>query len=356
MCSPGLVYPPGQEGPFQGEDIENSDQEDYLAGFDCIDPDRLASATHTRTSDLKNDESAIQKKHRKILPRYQQTFDVDDFSPINREARRALLNLLHHKETLTEECCETYSRQQRSLPLGTAYGASDQFLPQAQKAVRLAHFLSAFQQAQLPPEPRRRGRRHSPTDDPPLHVDLLFGEVVAAVMSDRRIIASGIFYDQGRYIDQDGQESELFGPYAYKSTPDDIETVQAVDKVADEPPYTSEPWFQDLRDIWIASTEGLESYRQRPIIRSDVAGSDVKEHHYYPIDYHAATIQDGIWTEPFYPCDDRVNDFVLVYSVPFFGVYDVSFEVEFRLKLCLSKLDLSQDYLVFYDILCVWRS
>lgn len=35
-CLPGLVYPPGQEGPFRGIDIERASEEEYEEGFDCV--------------------------------------------------------------------------------------------------------------------------------------------------------------------------------------------------------------------------------------------------------------------------------------------------------------------------------
>ena len=40
VCRKGLYYPWGQNGPFQGVDIEQSTEEQYTNGtFDCVTPE-----------------------------------------------------------------------------------------------------------------------------------------------------------------------------------------------------------------------------------------------------------------------------------------------------------------------------
>ena len=69
----------------------------------------------------------------------------------------------------------------------------------------------------------------------------------------------------------------------------------------------------------------LEEFNEIPWIRSNVEGNSPwrpESVQGKTLGYRAATEEDGEWSAPYYPCHDRVRDFVawtITYSVPFFG-------------------------------------
>ena len=49
-----------------------------------------------------------------------------------------------------------------------------------------------------------------------LNVDLIFGEVIANVMGDLKIKASGVFFDVDKFEGPGNDKRQFFGPKAYR--------------------------------------------------------------------------------------------------------------------------------------------
>ena len=82
----------------------------------------------------------------------------------------------------------------------------------------------------------------------------LFGEVLANVMGDLRIEASGVFYDIDKYKGPDDETRQYFGPYAYRFKEElggdgtdatDVKTrFRAEDFAGHKTHYLDEEWFK----------------------------------------------------------------------------------------------------------------
>lgn len=66
------------------------------------------------------------------------------------------------------------------------------------------------------------------------------------------------------------------------------------------------------------------------MIRSDLDGTSLNKFQIYPLYYSAPLETDGWWSEPYYDCDGYVNEWVITYSVPFFGFNSIGSALEFK--------------------------
>jgi len=109
---------------------------------------------------------------------------------------------------------------------------------------------------------------------------------------------------------------------------------RAVDFAGFPEPYISEPWFEDVKERWQSNTYGLTRFIEKPMIRSDVNGTSLVKFELFPLYFRAPKEEDGLWSEPYFDCDGYVNEWIVTYSVPFFGLNSVATDIEFKSVSC----------------------
>ncbi|ELU11322.1 hypothetical protein CAPTEDRAFT_161811 [Capitella teleta] len=334
VCKPGYRYPPWQQGPFNGIEIESSTLEEYENGFDCV-PVELQEEVAVPKQKVVSKHTAHHRQKR-------QAFDQVKYD--------RMMAIIEHKESVNKDNCETFKAEELELPGDVAYGVEREFSEQARTALRLAHFLSNFlQNIDLYEEyGNLRG-------DKLLNIELLFGEALANVMGDLRIKGSGVFYDIDKFKGPDLLTRQFFGPYAYRyekedeggETGDRANThFRAIDFAGFENHYLDAPWFKNVKERWQSNTYGLIKYTEKPLIRSDLGGTSLKKFELYPLYYRAPSEKDGWWSAPYFDCNGYVNDWIISYSVPFFGQNSIGSAIEFkgivRVDIRLDELDINQ--------------
>ncbi|PAA76402.1 hypothetical protein BOX15_Mlig029453g2 [Macrostomum lignano] len=284
------------------------------------------------------------------------TFDADRF--------KAATQLISFTASVTPENCAAKTPQQLELPGEAGYGADTSFQVQARSALRLAHFLSAFSQNVNPDEVY--GPFYS---DKHLNRDQLFGEAFANVMSDGWIRSAGIYYDREAFWDPLlKRRIEYFGPTAFKLASDDTgdQKQRQLSFVAEdaagwplERAYFERDWFRILKQRWASNTYGLETFVNKPYVRTDLNGTGSKPFQRYPLYYRAPRFADMYWSKPYFDCNRNrdpnsrhVNDWVITVAAPFFG-YSEQRSLQFlgvtAVTVRLDKLDINQCPGNFYE-------
>lgn len=223
--------------------------------------------------------------------------------------------------SITSENCVNVAPENLLLPGDVGYGVSTQFEFQARTALRLAHFLSNYLQNADPNE--HFGYHKGGSRLIPQHI---FGEVVANVMADFRIMSSGVFFDKYIFKESETSVKELFGPFAFRQRG----LYRAVDSAGLQTPYTEKDWFLKSKQRWKLNTFGLKTYKMRAHVRTDFNGTSNIPFEYYPMRYKAPMLKDGFWTRPYFRCDGLVNKWVVTYVVPFFGVDELRTTIIFK--------------------------
>lgn len=302
----------------------------------------------------------VSKKKISYVPRYKrdtvhirrkrQSFDQEGYD--------RMMRILNHKDSVTEDNCHEFKESDLYLPGDVGYNVENAFSSQARVALRLSHFLSNFlQNVDLYEEyGNLRGDRL-------LNTEQIFGEVLANTMGDLMIKGSGVFFDIDKFHGPDGMSREFFGPYSWRfeethktAGPDsNVANIhfRAIDYAGFPEPYISEPWFKNVKERWQSNTYGLTRFIEKPMIRSDVNGTSLVKFELFPLYFRAPKEEDGLWSEPYFDCDGYVNEWIVTYSVPFFGLNSVHTDIEFKgvviVDVPLSWLDINQcpqDYFV----------
>jgi len=99
-------------------------------------------------------------------------------------------------------------------------------------------------------------------------------------------------------------------------------------------PYISKPWFRGVKERWQSNTYGLTRFIEKPMIRSDVNGTSLVKFELFPLYFRAPKEEDGLWSEPYFDCHGFVNEWIVTYSVPFFGLNSVATDIEFKSVPC----------------------
>ena len=232
--------------------------------------------------------------------------------------------ILDRKNRINGDNCGTFKDEELQLPGDVSYGARKQFSPQARTALRLAHFLSNFLQNVDFYEEYGNLRA-----DNLLNVDQIFGEVLANVMGDYRVLGSGVFFDRDKYRGPDGNTKQFFGPYAWRTSVSGTRYL-ALDYAGFEKHYLDDVWFKNIKERWVSNTYGLQRFVSKPMIRSDLDGTSLKKFEFFPMYYYAPHEDDGLWSLPYFDCDGYINNWVLTYSVPFFGLNSLRTHLEFK--------------------------
>lgn len=66
------------------------------------------------------------------------------------------------------------------------------------------------------------------------------------------------------------------------------------------------------------------------LYRSDLEGSSLRKFELYPLYYYAPNEEDGWWSAPYFDCNGYVNEWVITYSIPFFGQNNIGSAIEFK--------------------------
>lgn len=253
--------------------------------------------------------------------------------------RYARLNkIMDRKDSISADSCESKHAYERFLPGDAAYDVESQFEAEGRTALRLAHFLSDF--LQNVDEYEQFG---SMDGDRRLNETHVFGEVIANVISNFKIVGSGVFFDRysfrmsppinntdPRY--SNGITREFFGPYAWvkKKGTGIVLDFKAEDFAGHEKFYTDEAWFRNMKARWQTNFVMLKKFTLKPMIRSDPAGTSLIRFEHYPLNFYAPTYEQGEWLRPEFKCDKRVMDWVVTYVVPFFGLDSLKSKLEFK--------------------------
>jgi hypothetical protein len=155
---------------------------------------------------------------------------------------------------INRDNCKTFSNRAMLLPGDVGYGAAYQFDTQARSALRISHLLSNWFQNVIPGENfgyLKGGNR--------IHHELMFGEVLANVMADYKVLSSGVYFEPHVFEDWDGKSREFFGPFAWKRD----KSVYAIDTAGFKNRYIDEDWYVRIRQRWQTNTKGVLKYRMK---------------------------------------------------------------------------------------------
>ncbi|XP_005102873.2 uncharacterized protein LOC101862881 [Aplysia californica] len=247
------------------------------------------------------------------------------------------MRLLRQKGSVTSSNCHEKPNHQLLLPGDVGYGVHKQFRPEGQTAVRLSNFLSLYLQNVMKTENfgNLRGGQQ-------LHEDQLFGEVLANVMGNFKIYSAGLYFDRYKFQNDDGTFRQFFGPWAFRKRG----SYFIIDTAGYSSYYTDEDWFMRAKSRFATNFQGLKTFKIRPYIRSNPAGTSSIRHEYFPVTYRAAPYETGFWTRPHFRCDGHVDAWVMTYVTPFFGLDSLRKRLEFRgvatVDVPLSLLEINQ--------------
>lgn len=286
---------------------------------------------------------------------------LSSFAPDRYNAVKALID---QTIAITPETCGSTPPDKLVLPGEVGFGADKQFEVQARTALRLAHFLSAFQQ-NVNPDEIYGGLR----GDKFLNEHQIYGEVFSNVMADQWILSSGVYFDRDSFSNPEtNRKLEFFGPTAYK-----IGSEQRTDQKQRELSFIAEDaagwpssrayyekdWFKVLKERWASNTYGLEKFVTKPYVRFDLNGTSSKPFQRFPIYYRAPRFEDVYWSKPYFDCNPNkdpnrrsLSAWVITASVPFFGISPyktLQFMGVVAVTVPLSKMDINMCPSNFYE-------
>lgn len=363
-CRWGHRYPNDIEQPYWGYNIEQSTLTEYRKGFNCPAVDYMhvlpvisqVSSVSVEFFEEEYNTGVFQSRSLKSVNIIKSPRGFEERTNRNRKKRslygrplfdpsayERVLRIYRQKTSVTKSNCKKLSPSSLILPGDVGYGVDSQFKYQASTALRLAHFLSAFLQNMEDMDSfghiKGGGR---------LHQEHLFGEVLANVMADFKILSSGIFYEPYTFRNPNETVRELFGPYAYRKNGG----FYALDSAGLDRHYTLELWYREMKYRWNTNTEFLKTFNIRSMMRSDINGSSSVRHEHFPVTYRAPTIEQGLWMPPVFKCDDRVDTWVMTYVVPFFRGIKISRKVQFSgvvtIDVPLDRLEINPCPQPFY--------
>ena len=255
-------------------------------------------------------------------------------------------SIFQQKSAIDRQTCNNAKDlSQLHLPEEVAYGADTQFEAQGRTALKTAHFLSSFLQNagelcdilttmrkyRMYPEEREIAERINET-----HV---FGEVIANVISDFKIAGFGVFFDRNKFKVNNESTRELFGPFAYRipSNTSDAGEFKVIDFAGFPTSYVDQDWFEKTKENWTSNLDRLEEFSERlgyPNNHNTSFKDEYSERLGYTgthnVSFKAPSYADGKWSRPMFKCDGRIMEWVVTYTVPFFGPVSSGTDVEFK--------------------------
>ena len=252
------------------------------------------------------------KKKKKVRRRRQAEFSELAVSRLQR--------ILDSIKRVSKDNCHNISPSGRMLPGDVAYGVETQFDTQARWALRIAYVLCGwYQKAEI-------GVNYGSLKPPGnLYEDILFAEVISAVMADHKVVSVGVYFEPYVYANPDGTTRELFGPFAYRNHKDEI---YAIDRAGLPDKYTNEDWYVRVRERWQTNQKGLKKFRQKMRVRWDINGTS-----YFKVrgmSYRAPPVGLGYWTHPHFRCDGMVDKWVVTYVTPIIGYDSLKVKRQFK--------------------------
>lgn len=242
--------------PYTGRQLR-SINESVVSGPTNKKPSQKPVKTAKRTpvkkdyidQEFSNKQKPLKKKNKKRRKREAQ-FDQISFDRMQSIFRKI--------KNINKDNCKTFSNRAMLLPGDVGYGVETQFDTQARFALRISHLLSNWYQNVIPGENfgyLKGGNR--------IHHELMFGEVLANVMADYKVLSSGVYFEPHVFEDWDGKSREYFGPFAYKRD----NNAFAIDTAGFKSRYTDEDWYVKIRQRWQTNTAGLLKYRMKAKVR-----------------------------------------------------------------------------------------
>lgn len=215
--------------------------------------------------------------------------------------------------TIGAKNCHRFPLSDLKMPGTASYGAAQQFEGEAATALRLAHFLSAFLQLNQPNYAVAAIRLGQI-----LHEEHVIGEALANVAGNTRIVSSGVFFDRNTFVDSKNNRRQFFGPLVYRPQSMAEESFVAKD-MTNFGGYANQSWFSELKERWGANAHNLQKFFVLASIRGEPYSDKAIPHPDHPMNFWAAKIEDGFWTQPYFDCSGPVKQWLLTYAVPFFG-------------------------------------
>ena len=259
----------------------------------------------------------LEDKYRKRRKRTTNSGERSEFDQMRFDK---MMRIFRQKASIDATSCKSSAPSLLHLPGDAAYGVDKQFEYQGRTALRLAHFLSNFLQNVQASDNfgnLRGGGR--------LHLEQMFGEVIANVMADHKILSSAIYFEPYMFENQDGSKRELFGPFAYVKGGRAL----ALDTAGYTRKYIYEDFYVRMKSNWKTNFEHLKIYKMRPMVRYDPKGTSQIRFEYFPMRYKAPAYYDGRWSNPYFRCDGMVDNWIMTYSTPFFTKNYISNRIEF---------------------------
>uniref|UniRef100_A0A1I8FL09 G-protein coupled receptor 158 n=1 Tax=Macrostomum lignano TaxID=282301 RepID=A0A1I8FL09_9PLAT len=219
----------------------------------------------------------------------QNIYYLGRLSSFSSDRYNAVKALMRQYVSITPENCGAQPPDRLVLPGEVGFGADKQFEVQARTALRLAHFLSAFQQNVNP------------------------DEIYGGVHGDKYLNEHQIYAGSEQRTDQKQRELSFVAEDAAG-----WEAARA---------YYERDWFKLLKERWASNTYGLEKFVTKPFVRFDLNGTSSKPFQRFPIYYRAPRYEDIYWSKPYFDCNKdkdpnkrHLNAWVITVAVPFFGI------------------------------------
>lgn len=329
-CRPGYRRPRIVRNPYHGELIERATEHDYRTGFNCKKIGYLMVQTQNLLRIAEEDRLrfiGMQANHMAIL----------NISSGGNKDPHLVFTLM---KAVTASNCAEIGRQRPELlrlPGDVAHGREWHLENEARSAVRLANFLSGFLQTVDPKDLFAEFR----VPDRSLTQDQIIGEAMSLVAGNQRILGCGVYFDRKQFPGR-----PLYAPYAYRRHRNERRFY--VDDMARfrGAAYLHEGFFSQLKTRWAANLDDLVTYTTKIRIRYNSTGHNPINYDHYPLQYHAAEVEHGYWTDPYFDCGGLHTDWVMVYASPFFGWDSLHDRIEFKgvvaVTVMLSELDINQ--------------
>ncbi|RWS10366.1 uncharacterized protein B4U79_07551 [Dinothrombium tinctorium] len=334
-CQPGYRLPKTVRSPYLGELIERATQAEYKKGFGCEKIGYMAVRTQVtgRLSDYDRMRFVGRIKTLTGLTGNMSTSPRMDPTWV----------MKYTKYEVTKANCHEFLKttpEKLTLRGDIAFGKEHRFENEARMALRLANFISAFLQVVNPDEKFAEFR----VPDRSLTVDQIIGEALSVVIGDGEILGCGVLFDRNKFPNH-----TLFAPYAYRvdrNSPNFyVDDLSRYSWNANRF-YLHQKYFEILKTRWSSNMDDLQTYTNKINIRYNSSGLYTITNDVYPVQYKAAELNHGYWTSPYFDCGGFHNQWILTYSVPFFGFDKIKSNLEFKgvvtVSMPLDRLDINQ--------------
>lgn len=332
-CRPGFRLPRVAKTPFLGETVERATSAQYNREFEC---ERIGYLG-VRTQNVQK----LSKFDRNMLLSRVQTLTGLDRNKSQSTDPAHIIDLLRRPD-VNRETCRNFSASFLTLRGDVAFGKEEQLENQARMALRLANFISAFLQLVDPKEQFAEFRE----PDKPLTEDQVIGEALAVVIGDRKILGCSVEFDRNRFINR-----TVFAPLAYRKKRNDRE-FHVIDQARPGPgnhdgsAYLKSNLFEHLKNRFATFTYELPTFTAKINVRYNSSGLYAIKYDHYPLNYKAAELDHGYWSQPYYDCHGVHHDWIVKFGVPFFGWDRIHARLEFKgivtVTMKLDELDINQ--------------